>query len=188
MRRNSQRARAVLSAGAVALLATALTIYLTAGEPAPEPGSLLADRPAFPQLGAGEADDGRSTGWRIRHGTRTSARDCSLGNGAYRAWSPKGGVLADPVASQTVCSYKHELLARAVYKWQSLDGVAAQADWPNFESWSDTSPFTTNTKTLNLDADSPEPILPQEDSAESQLDPESQLHDEAERCGLRLKE
>lgn len=122
---------------------------------APAPRLLLAERPAFPRAWPRWAEDrDAAIGWR-GVGTRAGKlRKCGVfGGGAQRGWQYRLDEFGDPSAGQTVCTYKSELLARGVYVWQSLPGVAGEADWPNFESWSDTEPTPTNAETLENDAD-----------------------------------
>ena len=154
--------RRVLSWTAAALVvALALAVYLIERDGlAPAPRSLLAQRPSFPQpshlllLPAPLSIGAATIGWRsvgIRAG---DLRVCgAFGSGAARFWQYTSGEVGDPTGSQTVCTYKSELLARTVYVWQSLPGVAGEADWPNFESWSETGPTPRNAATLESDAD-----------------------------------
>lgn len=150
-------ARRVLFWTAAALVVTlAVAVYLVERDGmAPAPRSLLAERPTFPAGWRRYARDRAATvGWRS-YGTRTSElRVCgAFGGGAVRVWQYTLGDHGDPFGIQTVCTYKSELLARAVYVWQSLPGVAGEADWPNFESGSETEPTPRNAEALENDAD-----------------------------------
>lgn len=153
----SKTRRRVLSWTAAALVvALAVAVYLVERDGmAPAPRSLLAERPSFPPAWSRYARDGRATiGWRSV-GTRAGdLRVCGVfGGGAVRFWQYTLDEFGDPIASQTVCTYKSELLARSVYVWQSLPGVAGEADWPNFESWSETQPTPRRAAILESDAD-----------------------------------
>lgn len=154
--RVSQTGRRVLSWTAAALLvALAVAVYLVERDGiAPAPRSLLAKSPVFPLAWPRYAENGGPTiGWRSV-GTRAGdLRTCGvLGGGAQRVWWYRSED-RNPLGTQTVCTYKSELLARVLYKWQSLPGVAGEADWPNFESWSETEPTPRNAATLESDAD-----------------------------------
>jgi hypothetical protein len=153
--RTGRRFRALRWAIAAVVVATAVAVYLVERDGAvPGPVSLLATRPAFPRAWPDYAD-GSAAGpvdWRITQTRTTDVRTCELGSGAFRAWSYTAELFDDPEGFQTVCTYKSELLARAIYKWQSLYRVAGE-DWPNFESWSDSPATPKNDETLNSHAD-----------------------------------
>ena len=148
--------RVLFWTAAAFVLALGVAVYLVERNgTVPTPRSLLADRPAFPPAWPGYTRDRAAiVGWRS-FGTRTSdLRVCGgFGGGALRVWQYTLGDHGDPLGTQTVCTYKSELLARAVYVWQSLPGVAGEADWPNFEGGSETGPTPRNAATLESDAD-----------------------------------
>ena len=152
----SKTGRRVLSWAAAAVVVTlAVAVYLVERDGmAPAPRSLLAERPVFPPAWPRYSEDGgRTIGWRIVGAPDGDPRECGLfGGGAERVWWYTSED-RDPVGSQTVCTYKSELLARAVYKYQSLPRVATEADWPNFETWSATEPTPRHATTLESDAD-----------------------------------
>jgi hypothetical protein len=112
-----------------ALFATAVAAYVIyrAG-PAPDPFSLVTQRPSLP-----------GSGWRPIAGIRTTnSRNGPHGRSAKAAWSIGGDPFAEPAAFETVCVYRREPVAWFVYKSQSLLKVGGN-QWPNFESWSDSA-------------------------------------------------
>jgi hypothetical protein len=155
--RVSKTGRRVLSWTAAALVvALAVAVYLVERDGmAPAPRSLLGERPVFPRAWPRYAKDGEpAIGWRGFATRAGDLRQCGVGGGgAQRAWQYTLEEFGDPLGSQIVCTYKSELLARAVYKWQSLPGVAGEGDWPNFESWSETGPTPKSAATLESNAD-----------------------------------
>jgi hypothetical protein len=127
----SRRGRILVAAGIVAAFVPALVTAAAAAyvlhhaDPAPNPVSLVTQRPTLP-----------ATGWRPIGGIAATDPDlCPLGRSAFAAWSIGGDPFADSGAFETVCAYRFERVARFVYAWQSLYWVGG--DWPNFESWSD---------------------------------------------------
>jgi hypothetical protein len=123
----SRRRRNFAAAVVFALFAAAVAAYVIyrAG-PAPDPFSLVTQRPSLP-----------GSGWRPIAGIRTTnSRNCPHGRSAKAAWSIAGDAFAESAAFETVCVYRREPVAWSVYKWQSLYKVGGD-DFPNFESWSD---------------------------------------------------
>ena len=129
----SRRGRIMAAAGVVAafvpalVTAAAAAYFLHDAGPAPDPASLVTERPTLP-----------GTGWKRLRGNGIATTDpelCPQGRSAFAAWSIGGDPYADPGAFETVCVYRHEAVAWFVYAWQSLYWVGG--DWPNFESWSD---------------------------------------------------
>jgi hypothetical protein len=123
VRSMSRRRRNFAAAVVFALFAAAVAAYVIyrAG-PAPDPFSLVTQRPSLP-----------GSGWRPIAGIRTTnSRNCPHGRSAKAAWSIAGDPFAEPAAFETVCVYRREPVAWFVYKWQSLYRVGG-GDWPNFD-------------------------------------------------------
>ncbi len=120
---------------AVTVAVAAVAFYLTAwATPAPTPATLLGAHPAFSSGMVELARAGASfTGWRT---TGTGQGSVINGTGAY----------------QTVCAYRFRTVARLTYIWESLLSVGGE-DWPNFESWSDTTASPKDAASLHPHAD-----------------------------------
>jgi hypothetical protein len=119
----SRRRRILAAAVVLTLVAAAATAYFVhrAG-PAPDPASLVTERPTLP-----------GPGWKPIPGIATTdPRVCPQGKSAQAAWSISGDVSAEIAAFETVCVYRLEPVAWSLYKWQSLYKVGG-GDWPNFD-------------------------------------------------------
>jgi hypothetical protein len=120
----SRRGRIMAAAVVLALVAeaAAAAYFIHRAGPAPDPVSLVTERPMLP-----------GPGWRPIPGIATTDPElCPLGRSAQAAWSIGGDTEADPGAFETVCVYRLEAVAWSLYKWQSLYWVGGE-DWPNFD-------------------------------------------------------
>jgi hypothetical protein len=137
-RRVRRKLIAALFLAMVALATSIAYLFGLVGGSSRDPVRLLVARPALPAvwIEAAEGDTRIPIFWRRQQGRTSEADECDFGRGAIRGWSDGGDPFAHPDAYEFVCVYRSPFMARAVYKWQSLQGVAGE-DWPNFEPYSD---------------------------------------------------
>jgi hypothetical protein len=105
----SRRRRIMAAAVVLALVVAAAAAYFVyrAGR-APDPVSLITERPTVP-----------GPEWRpIRGIATTDSRLCPQGSSAKAAWSISEDAFGQPAAFETVCVYRREPSAWSVYKWQ----------------------------------------------------------------------